>query len=134
MKWHISSWLFTNWMIFFYTSIFCWNWSADWILQSLFNHVEVNLKSQFLIKSSYYIVPSPSTALINNNHIIMRQLRLHLCRLNIFFFSLSTKDILIIVRGKPEDINHWFFFVLSLLSTMYCLGGLRFPSSQMQTL
>ena len=32
------------------------------ILQSL-NHVDVNLKSWFIIKSRYYIVPSPSTAL-----------------------------------------------------------------------
>ena len=68
--------------------------------------------------------------------IIKRHVRLHLCSLKrcCRFFNLSTKGILIIVRGKPEDINHWFFFVLSLLSTMYCLGGLRFPSSQMQTL
>ena len=27
------------------------------------NHVEINLKLQVLIKSGYYIVPSPSTAL-----------------------------------------------------------------------
>ena len=33
------------------------------ILQTL-NHVEVNLKLQFLIKSGYYNVPSPSTTLI----------------------------------------------------------------------
>ena len=32
-------------------------------LQSL-NHVDVNLKQGFLIKSGYYIVPSPSTALL----------------------------------------------------------------------
>ena len=29
------------------------------------NHVDFNVKSQFLIKSGYYIVPIPSTALIN---------------------------------------------------------------------
>ena len=33
------------------------------MFQSL-NHVDVTLKPLFLIKSSYYIVPSPSTALI----------------------------------------------------------------------
>ena len=41
------------------------SWSsknANDILQSL-NHVEINLKLWFLIKSGYYIVPSPSTAL-----------------------------------------------------------------------
>ena len=27
------------------------------------NHVEVNMKTRFLINSGYYIVPSPSTAL-----------------------------------------------------------------------
>ena len=27
------------------------------------NHVDINLKSRFLIRSGYYIVPSPSTAL-----------------------------------------------------------------------
>ena len=32
--------------------------------QSL-NHVDINLKPRFLIKSGYYIVPSPSTALSN---------------------------------------------------------------------
>ena len=37
----------------------------NYILQSL-NHVDVNLKPQFLIKISYYIVPSPSTALVDN--------------------------------------------------------------------
>ena len=31
--------------------------------QSL-NHVDFYLKQQFLIKSGYYIVPSPSTALV----------------------------------------------------------------------
>ena len=48
-------------------------WSAEidqlifrnYILQSL-NHVEVNSKPQFLIKSGYYIVPSPSTALLTS--------------------------------------------------------------------
>ena len=34
------------------------------IFQSL-NHADINLKSGFLIKSGYYIVPSPSTALVN---------------------------------------------------------------------
>ena len=33
------------------------------ILQSL-NHVDVNLKPRFLIKTGYYFVPSPSTALV----------------------------------------------------------------------
>ena len=33
------------------------------MLQSL-NYVDVNLKPRFLIKSGYYIVPSPSTALL----------------------------------------------------------------------
>ena len=33
------------------------------MFQSL-NHVDVNLKPRFLIKSGYYIVPSPSTALL----------------------------------------------------------------------
>ena len=32
------------------------------IFESL-NHIEINLKPRFLIKSGYYIVPSPSTAL-----------------------------------------------------------------------
>ena len=32
--------------------------------QSL-NHVDINLKPRFLIKSGYYIVPSPSTALLS---------------------------------------------------------------------
>ena len=38
----------------------------NYILQSL-NQVDVNLKQRFLIKSSYYIVPSPSTALMLYN-------------------------------------------------------------------
>ena len=32
--------------------------------QSALNHVDFYLKPQFLIKSSYYIVPSPYTALV----------------------------------------------------------------------
>ena len=49
--------------------------------QSL-NHVDINLKPQFLIKSGYYIAPSPSTALLciikremEKTHI--KQTRLH---------------------------------------------------------
>ena len=46
--------------------IFCWyttaeKWKFDFF-QSL-NHVDVNLKPQFLIKRGYFIVPSHSTAL-----------------------------------------------------------------------
>ena len=33
-------------------------------ITELTNHVDVNLKPWFLIKSGYYIVPGPSTALI----------------------------------------------------------------------
>ena len=83
MKWHISSWLFTKLDDFFsichrhslVIAKFNFRKSADqfqqkidqlsfgyYIFQSL-NHVEVNLKPQFLIKSGYYISPSPSTAL-----------------------------------------------------------------------
>ena len=44
------------------------NWHGLVIAKSNFrkslNHVGVNLKSWFLIKSRYYIVPSPSTALL----------------------------------------------------------------------
>ena len=40
------------------------NSDGSWSLRSL-NHVEVNLKPQFLIKSGFHIVPSPSTALIS---------------------------------------------------------------------
>ena len=64
-----------NWMIFFHLSppgfidlsvtINCiFGWSPDlpktedfWI-----NHADINLKPQFLIKSGYYMAPSPSTA------------------------------------------------------------------------
>ena len=35
------------------------------MFQSL-NHVDVNLKPRFLIKSGYYIVPSPSTAFLKS--------------------------------------------------------------------
>ena len=41
------------------------SWSSkngNFIVQSL-HHVDVNLKPRFLIKSGYYIVPSPSTTL-----------------------------------------------------------------------
>jgi len=41
----------------------------NWILQ-LLNHVNVNLKPQFLIKSGYYIVPSPSTASIQSKNCV----------------------------------------------------------------
>ena len=43
-------------------SFFADNFDADQIFQSL-NHVEINLKPQFLIRSGYYIVPNPSTTL-----------------------------------------------------------------------
>ena len=42
------------------------SWSSkngNYIFQSL-NHVDINLKPWFLIKNGYYIVPSPSTALL----------------------------------------------------------------------
>ena len=64
-----------NWMIFFHLSstwmsdlyitkscIFCWYTTAE--KRKSLNHVDFYLKLRFLIKSSYYIVPSPSTALI----------------------------------------------------------------------
>ena len=39
--------------------------SADQLIIQKLNHVDINLKPRFLIKSGYYIVPSPSTALLN---------------------------------------------------------------------
>ena len=39
--------------------------NGNQIFQSL-SHVNVNLKPQFLIKSGYYIAPSPSTALLQS--------------------------------------------------------------------
>ena len=34
------------------------------LIYCVLNHVEVNLNSRFLLKSGYYIVPNPSTALV----------------------------------------------------------------------
>ena len=45
-----------------------------------------NLKTQFLIKSSYYIVPSPSTSL-NNNYIYHEAAQIALVQPKIFFFQ-----------------------------------------------
>ena len=73
-----------NWMIFFHllstwlsdlyitkNCVFCLYTTAEKrkfdFFQSL-NHVDVNLKPHFLIKSGYYIVPSPSTALIEGQN------------------------------------------------------------------
>ena len=52
---------------------------AEIIFQSL-NHVEVNLKPQFLIKSSYYIVPSSPTILIDilRSILISTQMKINL--------------------------------------------------------
>ena len=45
--------------------VFCWSADHPKMEIIFFNpHLDVNLKPQFLIKSSYYIVPSPSTALV----------------------------------------------------------------------
>ena len=82
MKWHISSWLFAKLDDFqsfvVYSSViftwqkmhflFCWYTTAEnenliFFFQSLKRHVET-IWSQGLIKSSHYIVPSPSTALV----------------------------------------------------------------------
>ena len=38
----------------------------------LLNHVDFYLKQWFLIKGCYYIVPSPSTALVVGKHIQLR--------------------------------------------------------------
>ena len=72
MKWHISSWLFTK-LVDFLPSLnnkkLCFlliSWSSkngNYIFQSV-NPFEINLKPRFSIKSGYYIVPSPSTALV----------------------------------------------------------------------
>ena len=80
MKWHIISRLFTkldDFLPFFIYMVY-WSlgnkklrfllisWSSkngNYIFQSL-NHVDVNFKLQVLIKRGYYIVPNPSTALI----------------------------------------------------------------------
>ena len=74
MKRHIISWLFTKlddflpfflymveWSLGNKSCVFCWKTEVQFY-QSL-NHVDGNLKLQFLIKSGYYIVPSPSTTL-----------------------------------------------------------------------
>ena len=45
--------------------------NGNWIFPSL-NHVDINLKSRFLIKSCYYIEPSPSTVLILTHHYIKK--------------------------------------------------------------
>ena len=51
-----------------YNIVFCWYTTAEKrkldFFQSL-KPVDLYLKSRFLIKSGYYIVPSPSTVLMN---------------------------------------------------------------------
>ena len=81
MKWHITSWLFTKLDDFLPFVIYMVEWSLhnkklcfllihnSWKTEIIFffqslNHVDFYLKPWFLIKSSYYIVPSPSTALL----------------------------------------------------------------------
>ena len=67
------------------------SWSSkngNYIFQSL-NHVDINLKPRFLIKSGYYIVPSPSTALENSNrmgwHDIWSSILFHKIRAVVMF-------------------------------------------------
>ena len=65
----IFFYLLSTWLSDLYITkncVFCWYTTAEKrkfdFFQSL-NHVDVNLKPRFLIKSGYHIVPSPSTAL-----------------------------------------------------------------------
>ena len=53
------------------------------------SHVVINLKPRFLIKSGYYIVPSPSTALIKiaEDSQIQSKLKILQHYLQIYFFS-----------------------------------------------
>jgi hypothetical protein len=61
--------LSTTWLsdLYIINCVFCWYTTAEKqkldFFQSL-NHVDVDLKPRFLIKSGYYIVPSPSTTLL----------------------------------------------------------------------
>ena len=81
MKLHITSWLFTKlddylpFIIYMVEQslymikncVFCWYTTDEkrkfYFFQSL-NHVDFYFKPQFLVKSGYYIVPSPSTTLV----------------------------------------------------------------------
>ena len=81
MKWHISScvifyeieWFSSICLLhgfsYLYVTkncIFCWSsQNGNEIFQSL-NHVDVNWKQGFLVIMVYYIVPSPSNALMSN--------------------------------------------------------------------
>ena len=53
------------------------------------NYVDINLKPRFLVKSGYYIVPSPSTALIKiaEDSQIQSKLKILQHDLQIYFFS-----------------------------------------------
>ena len=93
MKWHITSWLFTKLDDFLPFVIYMVKWSlhnkklrfllihnswkTDIIFFQSLNHVDFYLKPWFLIKSGYYIVPSPSIALLST---CLFSMDLHLSR------------------------------------------------------
>ena len=68
-------------------------------ITELTNHVDVNLKPWFLIKSGYYIVPSPSTAL-DFPHLIQKISRFYLKEKLIVTNQTDQKPILIPPIGK----------------------------------
>jgi hypothetical protein len=80
------------------------------IFQSL-NYVGVNLKAQFLIKSGYYIVPSPSTAihLIKQNR--FQQMTFYYC----FPLPISNPSAVSVPRGPKvaQDVIPFYLHAIT---------------------
>ena len=66
------------------------------------NHVDVNLKPQFLIKSGYHIVPSPSTALVTPCNFV--KVGIPLNKLKFLWAIPTTTYLFILPRKKQKEI------------------------------
>ena len=86
----------------------------------LLDHVDINLKSRFLIKSRYYIAPNPSTALFPGKERMPMNLLLHPMHFEQLFTLMQTlSDLRIngLPHPKAQILSRRVWDILMLLPT-----------------
>ena len=105
--WFSSICLLLTWFSDLYITkncIFCWYTIAENIFFQSLNHVD-NLKPGFLIKSGYYIVPSPSTPLITGLHKMCANKAYRVALLHSARICPSNGLLLLILYAQHDEIQ-----------------------------
>ena len=107
------------------------SWSSkngNYTFQSL-NHVDINLKPHFLIKSGYYIVPSPSTALSPGGIHMFTLFNDSAPSWNLILFALLEVVLISWAYGVDKFLDHLEDMIphfstnakVKLIPTLFCL-------------